>query len=202
MPICRQLDCNDVKVQRFKNASQEGAIEATFYLQEYEWDLEKSLEAWNEDKIWNDTHYHPNEDHSNDLPNDSTHDVEPARRITFRNFMMRKKAESQNTLPVAEPFEILNSTNQDATNVVTGTVCPPPTLVNNLNCLLPTAASSWSRPRKTSLSGGQMKNSIMSIFGFSKNIEENDNFVTVDGTNDHLRQPLIRSTRDLPRDHI
>lgn len=198
MPISRQMDCNEVKIQRFKNASQEGAIEATYYLQEYEWDLEQSLVAWNEDKIWNDTHYHPNAEHSNDLPNDSTHSIEPERRVSFRNFMMRKKAEVQNSVPVAEPYINFQSTNQPALGIVTGTVCLPSIPENDSSTQYPTAASSWSRSRKSPLSGGQMKQSIMSIFGFSKNIEENDILMNVEGSNDHLRQPLIRSTSDAP----
>lgn len=198
------MDCNEVKIQRFKNASQEGAIEATYYLQEYEWDLEQSLVAWNEDKIWNDTHYHPNAEHSNDLPNDSTHSIEPERRVSFRNFMMRKKAEVQNSVPVAEPYINSALTNQPAIGIVTGTVCLPSIPENDSNNQYPTAASSWSRKsnssRKSVLSPGQtqIKQSIMSIFGFSKNIEENDILMNVEGGNDHLRQPLMRSTSDAP----
>lgn len=50
-----QVETHDVTLQRFKNITGEGIEEARMYLEEYEWDLRKAIDGWNDDRRWEET---------------------------------------------------------------------------------------------------------------------------------------------------
>jgi hypothetical protein len=82
MPVTLQQDSHEIMIQRFKNITQEDFNEAKYYLEGSEYNLEKSVATWKEDKDWNDTHFHTNS-LSSDLPDDQERDpsnVRPSRR--------------------------------------------------------------------------------------------------------------------------
>jgi LysM repeat protein len=58
-PIEIQLSSQDVLIQKFRNVSGEGKIEARIYLEESDWDLEKALTAWRGDESWNKLNHIP-----------------------------------------------------------------------------------------------------------------------------------------------
>lgn len=47
-----QLNTEEVKLQRFRNATGEATEEARLYLSDHDWDVDKAIEAWKNDEQW------------------------------------------------------------------------------------------------------------------------------------------------------
>lgn len=56
VPVSPQEQTPEVTLQRFKNATGESTVEAKYYLDGNDWDLEKALTAWKTDDNWSQNH--------------------------------------------------------------------------------------------------------------------------------------------------
>jgi hypothetical protein len=172
MPITLQKDTYEVMIQRFKNITQEDFNEAKYYLEGSEYDLEKSLATWKEDKDWNDTHFHSSSLSGNDLPDDQEIDpsnIRPSRRGGCLRSIMGIKPQ---VLP-EETWTLNDNSPLDAGLFVTISSDPPSypdyavTGVDNSDntdiYVVPAAAVSWKHPATSGSS--KIKDTIRSIFG-------------------------------------
>lgn len=50
-----QIETEEIILQKFKNVTQEQTQEARLYLDEYQWNLENAIQAWNNDNNWEET---------------------------------------------------------------------------------------------------------------------------------------------------
>jgi hypothetical protein len=181
MPITYQKDTHEIMIQRFKNITQEDFNEAKYYLEGSEYDLEKSLATWKEDKDWNDTHFNSNSLSGNDLPDDPETDpsnVRPSRR----NGCLRSCMGIQPEVLPEETWTLVNDISPlDAGLFVTTSSDPPSypdyavTGVDNSEntdvYVVPAAAVSGRYPATSGNS--RITDTIRSIFGH-KNSNNSD----------------------------
>lgn len=198
MPITLQHDTHEVMTQRFKNITQEDFNEAKYYLEGSEYDLEKSLSTWKEDKDWNDTHFHSNSlQSSNDLPTEEEDidpsNVKPSRRGCLQSIMGKKNA------PVSpdETWTLINDKSPHDAVLLTS-VDPPSNSGNdyavtgvdyNENAdiyVVPAAGVSWKYP--TASGSSKIKDAVRSIFG-----RKNSNGNETSGDVDTMLVPLINA---------
>ena len=192
MPVSRQIDCNEVKLQRFKNITQEDKIEASYYLEDNDWDLEQSLASWKEDKDWNECHYHSKKDLSNDLTGDdlaeSIHSVKPSKRSSFRSFLGSSKSViNTDAVETIEPWMIVGDTSASQEVVSSEGDTALPNYDNDSDIYVIPAAEYSPQHRKPSSSSEKIKNSFMSLLGRKSSAR------SIDGDNalPMMQQPLL-----------
>lgn len=191
MPVTRQIDCNDVKLQRFKNITQEDKIEASYYLQDNDWDLERSLASWKEDKDWNESHYHSNGELSNDLTGDdladSIHAVKPSKRPSFKSFLSSSKSVIKTESPeTIEPWMIVGESRESREVVSSEADTSLPNYDNDSDIYVIPAAEYTPAYKKQSSSSEKIKNSFMSLLGRKSSVR------SINGDNAlPMMQPLL-----------
>lgn len=191
MPVSRQIDCNEVKLQRFKNITQEDKIEASYYLEDNDWDFEQSLASWKADKDWNECHYHSKKDLSNDLTGDdlaeSVHSVKPSKRSSFKSFLGSSRSVSKtDAVETIEPWMIVEDTSASRGVVSSEGDTVLPNYDNDSDIYVIPAAEYSPHNRKQTSSNEKIKNSLLSLFGRKSGARD------IDGDNAlPMMQPLL-----------
>ena len=70
MNIKLQKNEPEIILQRFKNLTNEQTLEAKFYLEEHNYNLERAYEAWVQDQQWASEHIDENGEYNNDIEDD------------------------------------------------------------------------------------------------------------------------------------
>ena len=202
MPIRMQKDTPEVMLQRFKNISQEDGNEASYYLQESDYDLVRALAAWKEDKDWNDTHFHSSNDVSSDLPLDESVHLDnstiiPTRRGCFKNFMTSHKVKAE-TPQSNESWTMVNESSPMPLSANTGTEMSPPNYDgfhdDNSDIYVVPATTSWKYSEKVASGSAKITDSILSVFGRKRSVSGNSGFPGSSSDardSNSMTQPLI-----------